>query len=100
MKGGLGLDDLGGGTGNDRIIAGFDNVADRTYGGPGNDVIFISGPDETSAGRGDDKIVATYPSVGMYITCGAGDDEVVFNQAPQKGTTSDDCEDVRIESAG
>ena len=36
----------------------------------------------------------------MYIICGAGDDEVVFNEAPQKGTTSDDCEDVHVVSAG
>jgi Ca2+-binding RTX toxin-like protein len=100
VKGGQGLDDIGGGTGDDRVIAGFDNLADRTYGGPGNDVIFIVGPDGTSAGPGNDKVVATYPDAEMFILCGPGDDEVVFNEKPPKGLVSDDCEDVRVESAG
>ena len=100
VKGGPGLDDLGGGTGDDRVLAGFDNVGDRTYGGPGEDVIFIFGPDEASAGPGADKVVATYPDADMLIQCSGGDDEVIFNEKPPKGIVSDDCEHVEVASAG
>jgi Ca2+-binding RTX toxin-like protein len=100
VKGGQGLDDIGGGTGDDRVLAGFDDLADRTYGGPGDDVIFIFGPDSTSGGPGTDKIVATYPDADMFILCGGGRDEVVFNEQPPKAVVLDGCEDVRVESAG
>jgi Ca2+-binding RTX toxin-like protein len=100
LNGGPGLDDLGGGSGNDVILAGRDAAPDRTYGQSGNDEIYVFGKDQASAGGGDDLIYATYPDTGMFIMCGTGEDEVIFNETPPKHSVFDDCEDVRVESAG
>jgi Ca2+-binding RTX toxin-like protein len=101
LNGGQGLDDIGGGAGRDVIMAGRDSFEDRTYGQGGSDEIYVFGDDQVSAGGGNDLIYATYPGSAMFIICGAGHDEVVFNQTPPAGTvTTDDCEDVRVESAG
>jgi len=37
VKGQAGLDDMAGGPGDDFLVAGFDDVDDRTYGGPADD---------------------------------------------------------------
>jgi len=101
VNGGQGLDDIGGGPGNDVILAGRDRFEDRLYGQSGDDEIYVWGDDQATAGGGDDLIYATYPGSGMFIICGTGRDEVVFNQPPPAGTvTTDDCEDVHVESAG
>ena len=101
LNGGRGLDDIGGGSGRDVILAGRDPFVDRTYGQGGSDEIYVFGDDEVSGGGGNDLIIATYPGSAMFIMCGAGHDEVVFNQTPPSGTvTTDDCEDVHVESAG
>ncbi|WP_051246553.1 calcium-binding protein [Nocardioides halotolerans] len=100
LNGGPGLDDLGGGPGDDVILAGRDAVADRTYGQSGNDEIYVFGNDQASAGGGNDLIYATYPDDGMFIMCGTGRDQVVFNEPPPPHSVFDDCENVRIESAG
>ena len=99
VDGGGGLDELGGGTGNDTISAGADAVLDLTYGGPGDDVIYLWDGDETSAGPGDDRIIATYPSARMGIVCGPGHDTVIFNEEPPD-VFLDGCEDVSVVSAG
>ena len=100
IKGGPGLDDLGGGTGDDRGLAGFDDAADRTYGGPGNDVLSIYRADEASGGRGRRQDRGHRPRAGMFILCGAGDDTVVSDGKPPAGTVADDCEDLDVRSRG
>ena len=100
MKGGQGVDDVGGGTGDDRINAGFDNVKDRAYGGPGNDVFFIFGPDEVSEAPATTRSSPPTRTPRCSSMCGQGQDEVVFNETPPAGAVSDDCEDVHVESAG
>ena len=99
LNGGQGLDDIGGGAGND-VLAGRRLPRGPDLRGDRRRRVYGFRDDQVSA-VGQRRGHRHLPQRQDVHHLRPGRDEVVFNQTPPAGTfTDDDCEDVHVESAG